>query len=51
MEKNVLKVNRAKTEHLQTTGDTGPVRMKRYIWRQKWASCQQSNPLNILAQQ
>ena len=30
MEKNGLKVSRAKTEHLQTTGDTDPVRMKRY---------------------
>ena len=31
MEKNGLKVGRAKTEHLQTTGDTDPVRMKRYM--------------------
>ena len=31
MEKYVLKVSRAKTEHLQTTGDTHPVRMKRYM--------------------
>ena len=31
MEKNGLKVSRAKTEHLQTTGDTDPVRMKRYM--------------------
>ncbi len=33
MEKNglLLKVSRAKTEHLQTTGDTDPVRMKRYL--------------------
>ena len=30
MEKNGLKVSRAKTEHLETTGDTDPVRMKRY---------------------
>ena len=30
MEKNGLKVSRAKTEHLQTPGDTDPVRMKRY---------------------
>ena len=29
MEKNGLEVSRAKTEHLQTTGDTDPVRMKR----------------------
>ena len=29
--KNGLKVSRAKTEHLQTTGDTDPVRMKRYM--------------------
>ena len=31
MEKNGLKVSRVKTEHLQTTGDTDPVRMKRYV--------------------
>ena len=31
METNGFKVSRAKTEHLQTTGDTDPVRMKRYI--------------------
>ena len=31
MEKNGLKVSRAKTEHLQTTWDTDPVRMKRYM--------------------
>ena len=31
MEKNGLKVSRAKTEHLQTAGDTDPVRMKRYM--------------------
>ena len=31
MEKNGLKFSRAKTEHLQTTGDTDPVRMKRYM--------------------
>ena len=31
MEKNGLKVGRAKTEHLHTTGDTDPVRMKRYM--------------------
>ncbi len=31
MEKNGLEVSRAKTEHLQTTGDTDPVRMKRYM--------------------
>ena len=31
MEKNGLKVSRAKTEHLQTTGATDPVRMKRYL--------------------
>ena len=31
MEKNGLKVSRAKTEHLQTPGDTDPVRMKRYM--------------------
>ena len=31
MEKNGLKVNRAKTEHHQTTGDNDPVRMKRYM--------------------
>ena len=31
MEKNGLKVSRAKTEHLQRTGDTDPVRMKRYM--------------------
>ena len=31
IEKNWLKVSRAKTEHLQTTGDTDPVRMKRYM--------------------
>ena len=30
MEMNGLKVSRAKTEHLQTPGDTDPVRMKRY---------------------
>ena len=28
MENNGLKVSGAKTEHLQTTGDTDPVRMK-----------------------
>ena len=31
MEKNGLKVSRAKTEHLQTTGDNDPVRMNRYM--------------------
>ena len=31
MEKNGLKVSRAKTEHLQTTGDTDPFRTKRYM--------------------
>ena len=31
MEKNGVKVSRAKTEHRQTTGDTDPVRMKRYM--------------------
>ena len=31
MEKNGLKVSRAKTEYLQTTGDTDPVRTKRYM--------------------
>ena len=31
MEKNGLKVSRAKTEHLQTTGDTDPVMVKRYM--------------------
>ena len=31
MEKNGLKVSRAKTKHLQTTGDTDPVRMKKYM--------------------
>ena len=31
MEKNGRKVSRAKTEHLQTTGDTDPVTMKRYM--------------------
>ena len=31
MENNGLKVSRAKTEHLQTTGDTDLVRMKRYM--------------------
>ena len=33
IEKNGLKVSkpRAKTEHLHTTGDTDPVRMKRYM--------------------
>ena len=31
MEKNGLKVSRVKTEHLQTTGDTDPVRMTRYM--------------------
>ena len=31
MEKNGLKVSRAKTEHLQTTGDTDLVRMKIYM--------------------
>ena len=31
MEKNGFKVSRAKTEHLQTTGDTDPVGMKRYM--------------------
>ena len=30
MENNRLKVSRAKTEHLQTTGDTDQVMMKRY---------------------
>ena len=34
MEKNGLKVSRAKTEHLQTTGDTDRVRMKRYMERE-----------------
>ena len=31
MENNGLKVSRAKTQHLQTRGDTDPVRMKRYM--------------------
>ena len=31
MEKNGHKVSRAKTEHLQTPGDTDPVRMKKYM--------------------
>ena len=31
LEKNGLKVSREKTEHLQTTGDTDPVRMKIYM--------------------
>ena len=31
MEKNGLKVSRAKTEYLQTTEDTDPVRMKKYM--------------------
>ena len=31
MEKNGLKVSRAKTEHLQRTGGTDPVKMKRYM--------------------
>ena len=31
MEKNGGKVSRAKTEHLQTTGDTDPVRVNRYM--------------------
>ena len=31
MENNGLKVSRAKTEHLQTTGDTDPVMTKRYM--------------------
>ena len=31
MEKNGLKVSRAKTENLQTSGDTDPVRMKIYM--------------------
>ena len=31
MEKNGLKLSRVKTEHLQTTQDTDPVRMKRYM--------------------
>ena len=31
MGKNGLKVSRAETEHLQTTWDTDPVRMKRYM--------------------
>ena len=31
MEKNGLKVSRAKTEHLQTKGDTDRVRMKKYM--------------------
>ena len=30
MDNNGLKVSRAKTEHIQTLGDTDPVRMKRY---------------------
>ena len=29
MEKNGFTISRAKTEHLQTPGDTDPVRMKR----------------------
>ena len=31
MEKNGRKVSRAKTEHLQTTGDTDPVRINKYM--------------------
>ena len=31
MENNGFKVSRAKTEHLQTRGDTDVVRMKRYM--------------------
>ncbi len=34
MENNGLKVSRAKTEHLQTTGDPEPVRMKIYMERE-----------------
>ena len=34
MEKNELKVSRAKTKHLQTTGDNDPVRMKKYMERE-----------------
>ena len=31
MDNNGLKVSRAKTKRLQTTGDTDPVRMKTYM--------------------
>ena len=31
MEKNVLKVSRAQTEHLQTTRDRYQIRVKRYM--------------------
>ena len=31
MEKNWLTINRATTQHLQTTGDPCPVRTKRYM--------------------
>ena len=31
MENNGLRVTKAKTEYLHTTGDTHPVRMKRYM--------------------
>ena len=48
----MLEVSRAKTEHLQqTTGDTDPVRMKRYMETEIWSTCQQSSPSNILDQQ
>ena len=34
MAKNGLKVSKTKTGYLQTTGDTDPVRMKRYLKRE-----------------
>ena len=49
MEKNGLKVSRAKTEHLRTTLDNDPIRMKRYM-DTEMATCQQSSPSNILDQ-
>ena len=50
MKNNGLKVSRAKTEHLQTTGDTDPVRMKRYMETELLSTCQQCSPSNILDQ-
>ena len=47
MENNRLKVSRAKTEDLQTTGDTDQLGYDEEIWRQKFSTCQQSSHSNI----
>ena len=48
MEKNGLKVSRAKTEHLKATEETDSVGMKSYM--ETLSTCTQSSPSNILDQ-